>query len=250
MLDIEALTKRFGGLVAVDGLDLRVAAGSIHAVIGPNGAGKTTLFNLISGAEMPTGGAIRFEGKPIDALPAHRRVRLGIRRTFQNIRLFEELSVIDNVLIGQHAVTPSGIASLFTTGGGRDRRAREDALALLERLRIADYGHRQAGGLPYGPKRLVEIARALASRPKLLLLDEPTSGMNATETAEVSAQIRAIRDSGVTILLIEHHMEVVADLSDRITVLNFGRKIAEGTADAILNEPAVIEAYLGSEETA
>lgn len=250
LLEIASLTKRFGGLVAVDGLDLEVKEGSIHAVIGPNGAGKTTLFNLISGAEAPTQGSIRFQGRIIDAMPAHQRVRFGVRRTFQNIRLFEELSVHENVLVGQHAIASSGLTSLFAYRNRADRRQREEAFAILHRLNIGEYAERQAGSLPYGPKRLVEIARAMASKPKLLLLDEPTSGMNATETAEVSRQIRAIRDGGVTVLLIEHHMEVVADLSDTITVLNFGSKIAEGTSEEILKEPAVIEAYLGSEYAA
>lgn len=250
ILHIAGLTKRFVGLLAIDALDLEVQAGSIHAVIGPNGAGKTTLFNVISGVEAPSLGTLSFQGVPLAGQPPHRRVRLGIRRTFQNIRLFDELSVLDNVLVGQHSVASSGIGSLFTHLDGADRRRRQEALETLERLGIAEYAGRLAGGLPYGPKRLVEIARAMASRPKLLLLDEPTSGMNATETAQVSRQILAIRDTGVTIVLIEHHMEVVAGLSDRISVLNFGRKIAEGRAEQILKEPAVIEAYLGSEEAA
>jgi ABC-type branched-subunit amino acid transport system ATPase component len=250
LLDVASLTKRFGGLTAVGNLDIRVAEGAIHAVIGPNGAGKTTFFNLVSGADTPTEGMIRFGGARIEAMPPQRRVRLGIRRTFQNIRLFDELSVLDNVILGQHTIASSGLGSLFTYRNGADRRRREEAFALLERLDVAGFANRAAGGLPYGPKRLVEIARAMASNPRLLLLDEPTSGMNATETKEVSEKIRRIRDAGVTILLIEHHMQVVSDLSDVITVLNFGQKIAEGSADEILKEPAVIEAYLGSEEAA
>ncbi len=248
LLQIDALGKSFGGVTAISNLHLSVGQGSIHSVIGPNGAGKTTLFNVITGVEAPTDGMIFYRGQPITKLPSHVIVRLGIRRTFQNIRLFDEQTVIENVIIGQHVRARSGLESLFTIWSSSERERRHRAYHLLDQLGIGHLAERRASDLAYGPKRLVEIARALASDPHLLLLDEPTSGMSQAEIEDVCDRVREIRDRGMTIVLIEHHMEVVAELSDTITVLNFGQKIAEGTYDVIANDPSVVEAYLGRDD--
>jgi branched-chain amino acid transport system ATP-binding protein len=250
ILEIAALTKRFGGITALDGMDLAIEPRSVHAIIGPNGSGKTTLFNLISGAVPPSAGQIRFDGRRIDELPAHERAGLGIKRTFQNIRLFGELSVLDNVLVGQHPLATTGAASLFRRWGRAERALRETAIELLESFGLRGMAARQAGELAYGPKRLVEIARAVASNPKLLLLDEPTSGMNAREAEEVVAAIRKLAARHMTILIIEHHLAVVKDLAEGVTVLNFGRKIAQGSSAEVFGDAAVIEAYLGTEAAA
>ena len=250
ILKIERLTKRFGGLTAVDAIDLDVAGNAVHAIIGPNGSGKTTLFNLISGAIEVTSGTITFEGRRIDALAPHQRARLGIKRTFQNIRLFNDLSVLENVMVGQHPVAVTGFSSLYRRWGAKERAQREAALEILHSLGLADLAARQAGELAYGPKRLVEIARAVASAPRLLLLDEPTSGMNVRESAAVVAGVRKIASRQMTILIIEHHLPVVKDLAERVTVLNFGKKVAEDTPAGVLSHPEVIEADLGSEAEA
>ena len=250
ILKLERLTKRFGGLTAVDAVDLEVAENAVHAIIGPNGSGKTTLFNLISGAIDATSGTITFEGNRIESRPAHARARLGIKRTFQNIRLFNDLSVLENVMVGQHPVAITGFSSLYRRWGAKERAQREAALEILASLGLADMAARQASELAYGPKRLVEIARAVASGPRLLLLDEPTSGMNARESAGVVAAVRKIAGRQMTTLIIEHHLPVVKDLAERVTVLNFGKKVAEDTPAGVLKNPAVIEAYLGSEAEA
>ena len=247
ILRLEGLTKRFGGLTAVDAVDLAVEAHSVHAIIGPNGSGKTTLFNLVSGAIAPTAGRIFFEGERIDELPAHERACRGIKRTFQNIRLFNDLSVLENVLVGQHPVAITGIASLYRRWSAAERAQREAAREILASLGLSGLAQRQASDLAYGEKRLVEIARAVASNPRLLLLDEPTSGMNPREADDVVAAVRKIAAGGITVLVIEHHLPVVKDLAARVTVLNFGRKVAEDTPAGVLAHPEVIEAYLGSE---
>jgi len=247
ILQIDGLTKRFGGLTAVDGVDLAVEARSVHAIIGPNGSGKTTLFNLISGALAPSAGQILFDGERIDQRPAHERARLGIKRTFQNIRLFDDLSVLDNVLVGQHPVAITGLSSLYRRWSAKERAQRDAALEILGSLGLAGLAQRQASELAYGEKRLVEIARAVASSPRLLLLDEPTSGMNPREADEVVAAVRKIAAGGMTILIIEHHLPVVKDLAGRVTVLNFGKKVAEDTPAGVLAHPEVVEAYLGTE---
>ena len=246
ILRLEGLTKRFGGLTAVDAIDLAVAENSVHAIIGPNGSGKTTLFNLISGAVDPTGGAIVFDGQHIERLPAHARARLGIKRTFQNIRLFNDLSVLENVMVGQHPVALTGSSSLYRIWSAQERAQRAAAMEILKSFGLESLATRQASELAYGPKRLVEIARAVASAPRLLLLDEPTSGMNPRESAEVVAAVRKITARQMTILIIEHHLPVVKDLAERVTVLNFGKKVAEDTPAGVLSDPAVVEAYLGS----
>ena len=246
ILELRQLTKRYGGLTAVDGVDLAVVEHSVHAIIGPNGSGKTTLFNLISGAVPVTSGAIVYDGARIERRPAHERARLGIKRTFQNIRLFDELSVLENVLVGQHPIASTGLASLYDRWSAAERARRDAALELLASLGLGKLARRQAGELAYGEKRLVEIARAVASGPRLLLLDEPTSGMNAREADEVVAAVRAMAARKMTILIIEHHLTVVKDLAERVSVLNFGKKVAEDTPAGVLADPAVVEAYLGA----
>ena len=248
LLEASGLTRHFAGLVAVDQVDLAVAEGAIHAVIGPNGAGKTTLFNLISGLIGPSGGSIRFAGQDITTLPVHRRAGLGMARTFQNIRIFAAMTVLENALTGLHSRLDAGLAStiLRLPGFRRDERAAVSrAREVLELVGLTGAAETRASALPYGDQRRLEIARAMASRPRLLLLDEPAAGMNPAETEALKTLVRRIRDAGATVLLVEHDMGFVMDLSDRITVLNFGRRIFEGTPIEVRQERSVIEAYLG-----
>jgi branched-chain amino acid transport system ATP-binding protein len=249
ILETRQVTKRFGGLVAVDRLDLQVDERAIHSIIGPNGAGKTTLFNCMIGFYRPEAGEILYQDHHLERLTADRITRLGIARTYQNIRLFSNLTAIDNILVGQHAHLRSGVLSSVLRLP-RMRHEEEEALNEARRLLgfvgLKGQGDFLAKNIPYGSQRRLEVARALATRPSILLLDEPTAGMNPQETREMMAFIRRLRDElGITIVLIEHQMRVVMGISEKITVLDYGEKIAEGTAEEIQNNPTVIEAYLG-----
>jgi ABC-type branched-subunit amino acid transport system ATPase component len=253
MLTVAGVCKSFGGVQALDSVSFQVAEGEIFGLIGPNGAGKTTTFNMISGLLRPDAGEIRFDARRIDALPPHRRARLAIARTFQHVQLIPDATVTENVMTGAHLRGGSGMASaiLRLPAQRREEAAmRERALHALASTGLDGLAGKRAGELAYGQQRLVELARALAMSPRLLLLDEPAAGLNDAETAALGTLIRAIRQTGVTILLVEHAMALVMGVSDRIAVLDFGRKIAEGPPEAIRRDPAVIEAYLGVPEDA
>ncbi len=250
-LELDAATMRFGGITAVSALDMAIPRGLIAGLIGPNGAGKTTVFNMITGFYTPSSGAIRFNGRAITGLAPHRICKYGIARTFQNIRLFSGLSALQNVMIGSYLRRKSSwwMAPLQLPLVRREAKASfEQAMHLLERLDLADVADQPATALPYGAQRRLEIARALATQPQLLLLDEPAAGMNPQESAELMDLIRGIReDFDLTILLIEHDMKVVMGVCAHIWVLEYGMCIAEGSPDAIRGNPAVIKAYLGEE---
>ncbi len=252
ILDVRELGIDFGGLTAVDGFNLMIGRNEITGLIGPNGAGKTTVFNLLTNVYQPTRGAILLDGMPTAGKKTYQVNRMGVARTFQNIRLFKDMSVIDNVKVGMHESLHCNLAaSVFRMPGywKEEKHTKRRALELLDIFKMADMADTQAGSLPYGAQRRLEIVRALATEPKLLLLDEPAAGMNPSETAELMENITKIRDEfNIAILLIEHDMSLVMGICEGIAVLNFGRVIAKGTPDEIRNNPQVIEAYLGKKE--
>jgi len=251
MLELKNVSKSFGGLHVLQDVNLSVPQGAIYGLIGPNGAGKTTVFNLITGLLDPSGGSITLDGKDLLGQKPHHITRLGIARTFQNIRLFKEMTLLENVVVGAYRHMHYGVADLLLslpTFRQHERRARERALELLTWMKLDHKAHDLADNLSYGEQRRLEIARALATEPRLLLLDEPVAGMNTGERAELMREIVAIRDRGYTILMIEHDMRFVMGLCEEIAVLNFGKIIARGGPQAIRTNEQVIEAYLGRED--
>jgi branched-chain amino acid transport system ATP-binding protein len=257
LLYTQAVRKQYGGVMAVFDVDFSVEKGSITGLIGPNGAGKTTLFNAITGMDTPTSGKVFYRDENITGMPANRITRLGIARTFQNIRLFKEMTVLDNVMIGRHFKTDlfslkkrrflNAMAGLINQKA-EEKAISTDALKYLSFFHMEEFSSDLAKNLPYGKQRELEIARALATQPDLLFLDEPAAGMNPSETESLMETIRKIRDSGITVVLIEHDMRLVMNVCDMITVLNYGQKIASGTPEEIKRDELVIEAYLGREE--
>jgi len=254
LLSLHDVTMRFGGLTAVNGVEFAVQEGQIHSLIGPNGAGKTTIFNLISAVLRPTNGRILFDGRDLTKVPTHTLAHLGIARTFQNLAVFKHETVVDNLLVGMHAhlrTDPLSAALFFGRARREEIRARERVEEIIDFLEIADIRDHVVGTLSYGQQKKVELGRALAVQPRLLLLDEMVSGMNQEEREDIARFILDLKDElGMTVLMVEHDMGIVMDISDRVCVVNHGRRIAEGTPDEVSADPAVIEAYLGSKRGA
>lgn len=251
MLELQGITQIFGGVTALNDVSFSIRADEITGVIGPNGAGKTTLFNIVTGIYQQTSGRVIFEGQDISGIPAERLASLGMVRTFQNIELFGKMTVLENVMVGLHSRSSSGLfACSFKMPWAlkEERRIREEALQWLEFVGIADLAEVTAANLPFGRGRMLEIARAMACKPRMMLMDEPAAGLNSQETVGLAELIRKIRDLGVTVVLVEHDMELVMEICDRIVVLNLGQKLAEGTPREIQDNPEVIAAYLGDDE--
>ena len=248
-LRLDAVSKSFGGVAAVSDVSLAVPAGRIFALIGPNGAGKTTLFNLVSGVYRPSSGSVFLAGRDVTGAPPHARARLGLARTFQTPQVFLDMRAIENVMVGAHRHLDAGLLpALIRPPGFRaaERRCRDEAMALMERLGLGRYAGIEAGALPYGALKRLEVARAMASAPRLLLLDEPAAGLNAGEAEEMMAVVRKVAGAGVTVVLIEHNMRMVMGLAERVLVLVSGRMLVEGTPAEVQRHPDVVAAYLGA----
>jgi branched-chain amino acid transport system ATP-binding protein len=246
LITASKITKDFQGVTALADVDVRLDRGSVHGIVGPNGAGKTTLLNVLSGFVRPTSGRVEIEGRDVTRLSPQRRVPLGVMRTFQNIRLFGGLTVLENVLVGQHTHSRTGFTSLVPVRGQRERELRKNAEHALEVFELTAYRKRRAASLPYGVQKQVEMARAMAARPKAMLLDEPAAGMNAEGRQVLVGRINQMRDEGLSIFVVEHDMDIIAKVCDVVTVLNFGTKLLDGTPDVVLSSDLVRAAYLGT----
>ncbi|NYZ14987.1 ABC transporter ATP-binding protein [Azospirillum sp. RWY-5-1] len=249
MLRVEGLSREFGGVLAVADLSFTIAAGTVHSIIGPNGAGKTTLFNLITGVYRPSGGRVLFDGRDVTGMAPYRLAALGLSRTFQNLQIFMNMTAVENVMVGRHRHLDTRLLPALLRLPSlvrRDHAAADRAAELMRAVGLERYVGTDAASMPYGALKRLEIARALAAEPKLLLLDEPAAGLNATEKKEIGAVIRRIADTGITVVLVEHDMKMVMGLSDHILALNYGRKLAEGRPEEVARDPDVVAAYLGS----
>ena len=251
LLEVNKLSKIFGGVRAVQNVSFAVDAGLVYSVIGPNGAGKTTLFNLITGIYTPSEGDIRLNGQSVNGLAPHQLARLGVARTFQNLQVCMNMSALDNVMVGAHLQLDRNLIKAMLRWpalGKRDRALRDEARELMAFVGLSAFESAMADSMPYGALKRLEIARALAAKPRLLFLDEPAAGLNPKETADIDELVRKLADSGITVVLVEHDMKMVMNISDRILVLDYGKKLAEGSADEVRRNPDVIAAYLGTHQ--